>query len=112
VKLDTSLVPRSEDIAASEVGSGDRLLMVFAIAVGLGSGYCVRRLVSSEAIGAYCFIFGIAGSFCGASVMALLTSGGVRLWPAGIVGCVAGAIAALWQTRAVIVRGGGVESRL
>ena len=86
--------------------------MVFAIAVGLGSGYCVRRLVGSEAIGAYCFIFGIIGSFSGASVMALLTSGGVRLWPAGIVGSVAGAIAALLQARAVIVRGGGVESRL
>lgn len=46
-----------------------------------------------------------------ASVMALLTSSGVRLWPAGIVGSVAGAIAALWQARAVIVRG-DVESRL
>ena len=88
------------------------MLMVFAIAVGLASGYCVRRIVGPDAIGAYCFIFGIAGSFCGASVIALLTSGGVRLWPAGIVGSVAGAIAALWQARAVLRRGGGVESRL
>lgn len=88
------------------------MLLVFAIAVGLASGYCVSRIVGRDAIGAYCLMFGIAGSFCGASVMALLTSGGVRLWPAGIVGSVAGAIAALWQARAVIVRGGGVQSRL
>ena len=58
-----AVVPRSADVAErQEQEAGDRLLMVFAIAVGLGSGYCVRRLVGSDAMGAS-VSFVIVGSF-------------------------------------------------